>query len=328
MRRFKNILVGIDLLPGDGTVPWQLPPPSLEALHHAIWLARLNSARLTLLHSLEASADAHRVEHGGVGNRSCADDAHALLEEQAGHAAADGIDASFRVCSGKSWMELIRQAVREQHDLVVAGTRHLSEFRGFIMGSTGMKLLRKCPCPVWITRPRPDKAIRKVLVAHCLRPVGDSAMELGASMAVHQNAQLHVLHSLEFPELNSEVPASISAARSAELHSTARQHIDAQSANFPFERQPIVNIVTDDPFYAIMESVNEHDIDLVVMGTIARTGIAGFITGNTAERLLPHIACSVLAVKPAGFVSPVHTQSAVSSAGGSGSQKQAIEPIR
>ena len=45
--------------------------------------------------------------------------------------------------------------------------------------------------------------------------------------------------------------------------------------------------------------------DLLVMGTIARTGIAGFIVGNTAERLLPRIPCSVLAIKPEGFVSPV-----------------------
>jgi nucleotide-binding universal stress UspA family protein len=41
------------------------------------------------------------------------------------------------------------------------------------------------------------------------------------------------------------------------------------------------------------------------MGTIARAGIPGVITGNTAERLLPSIPCSMLAVKPADFVSPV-----------------------
>jgi nucleotide-binding universal stress UspA family protein len=45
--------------------------------------------------------------------------------------------------------------------------------------------------------------------------------------------------------------------------------------------------------------------DLVVMGTVARTGVAGFIMGNTAEAILGQIECSVLAIKPPGFVTPV-----------------------
>lgn len=44
---------------------------------------------------------------------------------------------------------------------------------------------------------------------------------------------------------------------------------------------------------------------LVVMGTAARTGIPGFIMGNTAETILNRPDCSVLAVKPPGFVTPV-----------------------
>lgn len=41
------------------------------------------------------------------------------------------------------------------------------------------------------------------------------------------------------------------------------------------------------------------------MGTVARTGIPGFIIGNTAENTLREIRCSLLALKPNGFVSPV-----------------------
>jgi nucleotide-binding universal stress UspA family protein len=45
--------------------------------------------------------------------------------------------------------------------------------------------------------------------------------------------------------------------------------------------------------------------DMVVMGTVARTGIPGFITGNTAEMILAQIESSVLAIKPEGFKTPV-----------------------
>jgi nucleotide-binding universal stress UspA family protein len=41
------------------------------------------------------------------------------------------------------------------------------------------------------------------------------------------------------------------------------------------------------------------------MGTVARTGISGFFIGNTAEDVLNQVNCSVMAVKPEGFVTPV-----------------------
>ena len=44
------------------------------------------------------------------------------------------------------------------------------------------------------------------------------------------------------------------------------------------------------------------------MGTVARTGIPGLIMGNTAEAILEQLDCSVLAIKPPGFVTPVSLQ--------------------
>lgn len=41
------------------------------------------------------------------------------------------------------------------------------------------------------------------------------------------------------------------------------------------------------------------------MGRVARTGLSGLFMGNTAETVLRSVDCSVLALKPDGFVSPV-----------------------
>jgi nucleotide-binding universal stress UspA family protein len=43
----------------------------------------------------------------------------------------------------------------------------------------------------------------------------------------------------------------------------------------------------------------------VVMGTVGRTGIPGLIMGNSAETILQQVDCSVLAIKPPGFIAPV-----------------------
>jgi len=56
----------------------------------------------------------------------------------------------------------------------------------------------------------------------------------------------------------------------------------------------------------IREEAKKRNIDLIVMGTVARTGIAGFFIGNTAENVLNQVDCSVLTVKPDEFVTPVN----------------------
>ena len=51
--------------------------------------------------------------------------------------------------------------------------------------------------------------------------------------------------------------------------------------------------------------VTDKNIDILVIGTVARTGIPGFIIGNTAENIVQKLSCSLMALKPQGFVAPV-----------------------
>jgi universal stress protein E len=62
------------------------------------------------------------------------------------------------------------------------------------------------------------------------------------------------------------------------------------------------------PDEAILEFIQDWGIDLVVMGTVARSGVWGALLGNAAEWLLPELRCSVLAVKPPDFHSPVQAE--------------------
>jgi nucleotide-binding universal stress UspA family protein len=66
-----------------------------------------------------------------------------------------------------------------------------------------------------------------------------------------------------------------------------------------------VHLPKGDPIPAITDLVKDLEVDLLVMGTVCRTGIPGFIIGNTAEQILAKVECSTLTVKPLGFVSPV-----------------------
>jgi nucleotide-binding universal stress UspA family protein len=76
-----------------------------------------------------------------------------------------------------------------------------------------------------------------------------------------------------------------------------RYGIDANAKN--------VFLLKGEPADVIPAMTWNEGVDLVVMGTVARSGITGMVTGNSAEQILSRIQCSVLALKPDDFVSPV-----------------------
>ena len=306
MKRFKKILVGVDLSWGDHFVAEELSVPNAEAVRQALWLAKLNSASVSFFTSFELSAKVQRmIAENCTGEPTILDKAESCLAQLVSKAQKEGVEAESHVQVGKSWVELIRQVLRKEHDLVLVGSRHTSATQGFILGSTGIKLLRKCPCPVWITHPLQDQKFDSILVAHDLRPVGDLAMALGCSMAQLQQSQLHILHAAEYPELDAMFPAGVTVEKKDEYRSEAEEHIRAQFVGAALPHPAQIHLATDPPDVAIIECAKQEGVDLIVMGTVGRTGIAGFITGNTVERLFPQITCSLLAVKPNGFLSPV-----------------------
>ena len=66
-----------------------------------------------------------------------------------------------------------------------------------------------------------------------------------------------------------------------------------------------IHVVEGPAGEAIPALVDELGITGLVMGTLARAGVPGLVMGNTAEQILDAVSCSVLAVKPLGFVTPV-----------------------
>jgi nucleotide-binding universal stress UspA family protein len=52
---------------------------------------------------------------------------------------------------------------------------------------------------------------------------------------------------------------------------------------------------------AILEHVTETHADMVVLGTRGKTGLRELLIGTTAEKIVQHAPCSILAVKPDGL---------------------------
>ncbi len=152
MNYFRNILVGIDLGTSGDSLSGNLSPANLEAVERALEVAERTKAAIAFVAVLDAGDTTRRLIHDAKANASNVfDEAHALLSLLVQRAAQRGISAEARVLMGKSWLKLIQEVLKHHHDLVVIGTRHEGVVDRVLYGSTAMKLLRKCPCQVWVT---------------------------------------------------------------------------------------------------------------------------------------------------------------------------------
>ena len=69
-----------------------------------------------------------------------------------------------------------------------------------------------------------------------------------------------------------------------------------------------VHLLKGDATELVPRLTDRNKIKLIIMGTLCRTGVMGFFIGNTAEKVLQQVDCSVLALKPEGFKTPVTLQ--------------------
>jgi nucleotide-binding universal stress UspA family protein len=308
MSCFQNVLVGIDLTHCERLEVAALGSLAHDTFHLARWLVQRTPGRLTLFSALNEHNpvwDLFDPEHRAVLSRDVRQSAHRVLQELAGQVPrADAVRTVL--APGPGWSEIVQQVVRGQHDLVVVGGRATRGFRRALFGSTSLRLLRSCPCPVWVVHRRMENGPRRILVATDLSPAADEALRLGVVLThLARGIHLHVLHAIEYPLdriWSTGVPEAWDEAYRENLRSRAgkairqRLRLAGQAAS---DSNVTIHLAdqTGLPDDAILQAIRERDIDLLVLGTAARSGLAHAVLGSTAERLLPEVPCSVLVVK-------------------------------
>lgn len=314
MRVLQNILVGLDLHHGDRIASEVLEAASQAALDQAVELAQTSGSKLTLATVLEISEPAlHLIEIDKENlHRTVEDVAAADLAALADKLRSQGLKVETVLLIGKGWEQLTRQAIRGGHDLVVVGARKRTAVARALFGSTCNKLIRTCPVPVWVAKSEAVRELREIMVASDFSEVGQQVTAAGVMMAQFLKAKLFIAHALEFPFEAYLRTAGVSepevASYRKRLHDEATENMHQQLAQTDYrtlDHGVKVDVVEGTPDSVIPQFIEDQEIDLLVIGTHGRSGFSGMLLGNTAERVLPYVHCSLLAVKPLDFVCPV-----------------------
>jgi nucleotide-binding universal stress UspA family protein len=271
---------------------------SAAALGQAAWVAERVPCPLVLAHVLRDMRAALAAMPYAARWELVAGDAESAARELRR-------DANQRLDAlGEPFVELIHAVQQEGHELLVTGTRGQGGAKRWLLGSTAQRLVRKCPAAVWVVPADRPAVPGAVLAAVDFSDVSRRALAQAAWLAGLAGAALHVLHvvsAADVPAAEGEpAPPSRRVVRNAAA-SHLEQFLGAELPGVAAEP----HLATGEPAQAVAALVKRLSIDLVVIGTVGRSGIAGVLLGSTAEKVLTRVECGVLTVKPAGFVCPI-----------------------
>ncbi len=293
MKRFKNILAIHNQAHGAGAT-----------LRRAATLARKNGARLTVADITqglgffgattglqpELAASRGAVERGQFLRQWIASIRH------------QGVDVRYAPLSGTPFRAIIQAVLREEYDLVIVKAEDEGTLKKMLFCSTSMHLIRECPCPVWVMKP--GGKYSRILAAVAPHVPGERndalnilIMDLATSLARSDQSELHVVHAWMMDDPDRE-PGHSEIARLVRRNRQERG-IDALLGRYELEDLDYrIHMVPGRPRAVIPRAVASLRADLLVTGTMSRTGMVRFFSGNTAEEMLRHVDCSVLILKP------------------------------
>lgn len=314
MERFKSILLAAS--------PGHLEQSIVRA---AVKLAATNDADLTVL-DVMAPLQPWRKKVNVEGR--VIDIEAALLqdrEERLRHVielTQAGPNTKAVVAQGEPFVEVIRHVLHQGHDLVMVGAPAAERGTDTHLGSGVMHVLRKCPVPVWVMRPSVADKLRILALVDPDAEDRDHedldrlVMELATSLTRREGGELHVGHAWNLvgeSTLRSspyvELPGAIVDAMVRDAEDLHHDKLDELAGRYHVaELGGSIHLVSGEPSDVLPRLAERLDTGLIVMGTVGRTRLKGLIMGNTAETILRSVRCSVLAVKPEGFVTPVRPQ--------------------
>jgi len=322
MKNFKNILFIVDE-----------QMQCISAFERAVQLAENNQANLTVAAIVDDLPDNFQQKIHGISlaelNEPIKDERLKQIENLVA-SQQNKVKITIKLLTGKPFLAIIHEVLSQKMDLVIK-TVDQETLMARLFGSSDMSLLRECPCPVWLLKTSNKGQYQKILVAVDFDPMSTEPennklnlqiMNIALSLALSEFSELHIVHiwsvygesSLrtgfaKHPE--ADVNAYVDEARvkhETHLQKLISGVIDKAGKEVADYIKPRIHLLKGNARDKIPEVAKNEQVDLIVMGTVARTGVPGFFMGNTSETILNQVDCSVLAVKPEGFISPISTK--------------------
>jgi nucleotide-binding universal stress UspA family protein len=209
--------------------------------------------------------------------------------------AAEGIQARSKVLVGSA-ATAVQQAVNDDEaGLVVLGVAKDARMERIQLGSTVDALVRGSRVPVLNVRSRARGPYRHVVIATDFSEHSMNALRLAVSW--FDGARLTLFHAYMPPGASSSAGSTADDSWRATITQEATAHLARAELPAPAAASLQRVIERGQTETLLADYVASADVDLVVLGSHGRTGIARVLLGSTAENLLHSLDCDTLVVR-------------------------------
>ena len=282
------------LFPTDGS------DGAVGAVDHVLDIAATNDATVHILFVTDTTQMSATRMRGDIVDALEAE-GEDVVSETAARAEQRGVSTVTGVVQGEPYREIVEYADSRGIDLVVMPTHGRQGLERFILGSTTERVLRRANVPVLTIQPDEDTTIeypyKNVLVPTDGSECANQALALGTDVATTHGAALHLLSIVSVTSLGVDVRSEV---RTTALEERANDLIEDAKE---FATNAGVDSVSTTVGYgasihrAILSYLDDHDIDLVVVGTHGRTGFDRYVLGSVTEYLVRTSPIPVLTVR-------------------------------
>lgn len=217
------------------------------------------------------------------------------------------------VWHNRPFESIIHEVIQGAYDLVIKGTHEHSVLKAVVFTPTDWHLIRKCPCPVLLVKEQdwPEKgnilcAISAGTEDEEHKALNNKLAAVSKNIASTLNADIHLVNA--YPGTPVNIAIEIPEFDPQNYNETVRDYHKQSLKEFAEKHQfeQINNHVNEGlPESVIPMVAKDIDAELVIIGTVGRTGISAALIGNTAEHVIDSLDCDVLTIKPDGFESPL-----------------------
>ena len=288
-------------------VPTDFSAASDDALAYARMLAGRFEASLHLVHAFE---DPFTTAAFGVGvstplplslRENLLREIERRLAERLPVEERTRLNGTVEIVAGAPARTIVEYSQSLGADLIVMGTHGRGGMAHLLLGSVAERVVRTSLCPVLTVR-EPRHAIQRILVPTDFSETADAALDYAALLAERFGATLQLLHVVPDPFLTEGLTSEAYIAEAPTVRTALLQDAQARLAHralpagvqkVPIER----DVLFGQGAGTIADFAAVRGMDLIVMGTHGRTGLAHLFLGSVAERLVRTAPCPVLTVR-------------------------------
>jgi len=267
-----------------------------RARDHALHLARRYGAALHVLHVAEVTDVFFEADESL--RRRLQDQMETLFDGED----LDDVSLTRTIERGEVAAEgILHYAEEHAIDLVVLGTHGRRGLRRMVMGSVATEVVRHATCPVLAVRehdrPFPEEEVDGILVPLDLSETSRDALPYAKDLATqYDGTRLHLLHvfeDLDLPPIYGDVHNPLLNAF-PEIRETVQGQMEQWVDEAGGPDVPVtIQVETGPSVGTILDYIEAHGIDLVVLTTHGRSGLERFLLGSVAERVMRRAPCPV-----------------------------------